>query len=80
MTTQKKIKIGYGVFELKSKKCVNSRWIARWLAEGQECCQCMASCKVRLISKDNSPDLIVTEEEYKGFLKDTLNSLTKEGK
>lgn len=47
---------------LLSEICVNSQWVASFLAaEGQECCEC-GMCKVRV--KDNRGyKYIVTEEE-----------------
>ena len=46
---------------IKSKQCVNSKWTAAFLAEGnQEHCEC-GMCKIRVIYKDY--EYIVTEQE-----------------
>jgi hypothetical protein len=45
-----------------SKQCVNSKWVANWLAKsGQECCECIG-CKVKIKYEDYI--YIVTESEY----------------
>ena len=54
--------------KLLSKKCVNSKWTARWLAgDKQEYCQCMVSCKVRAVIENvgGETEVIITEDEYK---------------
>jgi hypothetical protein len=57
------------ITKLKSKKCVNSLWVADWLAiEGQEHCECIVECKVIVsVSRnenDNQHDYVVTQGEY----------------
>ena len=35
---------------LNQGRCVNSKWVASWIAKsGQECCECGFKCKVRII-------------------------------
>ncbi len=47
-----------------TKQCVNSKWIADWLAEkDQECCQCIVECKIRVYYRGR--EIIVTKKEYK---------------
>jgi len=64
-----------GTFQIISKKCVNSRWIARWMAnDRQECCQCGVSCKIKINIKVNGHniDYVVTQSEYNQFQKDLI--------
>jgi len=50
------------------KRCVNSLWTADWLAKkGQESCQCIVECKVKVII--NGYAYYVTQAEYKKFKK-----------
>lgn len=60
------------IVELTSKNCVNSNWIAKWLADkNQESCQCGFTCKVRVsIIQNGHPSYfyVVTEKEYKNLI------------
>lgn len=65
-------------YELVSKQCVNSKWIASFLAtDGQEYCEC-GFCKVKVKNIDRDYDFIVTEKEINMLLRvdDLLTSLT----
>ncbi len=54
--------------KLKSNNCINSHWIANWLAKkDQECCECIVSCKVLVEYKGSS--FVVTEDEFKNLNK-----------
>lgn len=53
---------------IMDKRCVNSLWTADWLAKkGQESCQCIVECKVKVII--NGYAYYVTQAEYKKFKK-----------
>jgi len=61
-------KLDKGSYYIKSKKCVNSNYIARFLAKkNQEYCQCsFGACKVEVVIKYNGHSeytYILTEEE-----------------
>ena len=52
-------------YEIISKKCVNSYWIARFLAkEKQEYCQCMFGCKIEIKHKESGYKYVISEREY----------------
>jgi len=63
-----------GSLRVKSTNCVNSKWIAYWLANPkQECCQCGFECKIRVYVGHNGHEpyeYIVTEKEYNKLLKE----------
>jgi len=51
-------------YTLLSKQCVNSTWIARFLAKkNQECCQCVFGCKLRIKNKSEY-EYIISRDEY----------------
>jgi hypothetical protein len=51
-----------------SKQCVNSKWIASWLAKkGQECCECIVECKIRVNYKGH--EYVVNKHEYRILIK-----------
>jgi len=51
-------------YKIVSKKCVNSNWIAQFLAEPkQEGCQCMFGCKIK-VEHDSGYEYIISESEY----------------
>jgi len=55
-------------YKLNSRKCVNSKWTAKWLSKNGEYCQCSFSCKVSVHFKRKGYgewDYVVTEEEYR---------------
>ncbi len=55
--------------EIISTTCVNSKWIADFLAKPQqECCQCFGQCKVRVKSKSGYI-FILNEKEIKQLKK-----------
>ena len=51
-----------------SDKCVNSNWVADWVAmEGQEHCQCIVGCKIKVEFSQNGHKpypYIVDQLEY----------------
>jgi len=50
-------------YKIVSKNCVNSKWIARFLAkENQECCQCNFGCKIKV--RNDRYEYIISEAEY----------------
>ena len=66
------IKLDKGSYHIKSEKCVNSSYIARFLATGdEEFCQCShGSCKVEVVITYNGHNpytYILTEEEIKNL-------------
>jgi len=45
------------------KTCVNSKWVADFLAdEHQECCECFGACKVRVQAESNYIFILTKEE------------------
>lgn len=66
----REIKLDKGIAIIKSNKCVNSNWIARFLAnENQECCQCsFGECKIDVqisYNGHNFRNYVLTEKEIK---------------
>jgi len=64
-----------------SRNCVNSKWIARFLArEDQECCQCsFGDCKVavEIASNGHKPyKYILTEDEIRRCVPELLVQTT----
>jgi len=61
--------------KIVSITCVNSHWIASWLAkENQECCQCSFDCKVmvNVATNGHKPHTyILTEKEYNNLVNPT---------
>ena len=54
-------------FKILNKNCVNSNWIARWLAvKHQEHCECGFDCKIKVNVKRNghSWDYVITKREF----------------
>ena len=71
-TEREKGKIEVDSFEIKDENCVNSKWIARFLArEDQECCQCsVGDCKVKVAVSMNGHKpytYVLTEREFKAL-------------
>ncbi len=51
--------------EIVSKQCVNSKWVADFLAnKSQEYCECFGKCKVK-VKCDKGYEYILTESEIK---------------
>jgi hypothetical protein len=71
-----------GKFKLLNNKCVNSNWIANWLASPkQESCQCGFKCKVSISIERNGHapyNYIVDKSEYKKVQKENINHSEKE--
>lgn len=62
-------------FKMISSQCVNSKWIAKFLAKKkQECCQCLFGCKIRIKYK-NGYEYIISEAEY--YKLKALNKIEK---
>jgi hypothetical protein len=61
-------------FTIVSSKCVNSSWVATWLAyPKEECCQCGFKCKIRVsVEMNGHPPYtyIVTKKEFKRLQKE----------
>ncbi len=58
-------------YQLQSKQCTNSHWVARFLAKpNQECCECIFSCKV-IVKHESGHEYIITEEEYNNIFNAT---------
>jgi hypothetical protein len=58
-----------------SEKCVNSNWVADWAAmEGQEHCQCIVGCKIKVEFSQNGHKpypYIVDQLEYQKLVDKT---------
>ena len=61
-------------FKVVSTNCVNSKWIADWLAtEDEEHCQCGYKCKVKVdVAKNGHPPytFVVDIHEFRGLQKE----------
>ncbi len=52
-----------------SNTCVNSKWVASWLAKkDEEYCQCLVGCKIAISYHDYQ--YIVTQSEYNELKKE----------
>lgn len=64
-----------GSLRIVSGKCVNSKWIASWLANNkQEYCQCPVECKIVVCLQRNGHapyKYTVTKREYENLLRST---------
>lgn len=62
----------WGKITIVSDTCVNSHWVASWLAKPeQEYCQCGFNCKIKVNIERNGHkpyEYIVTEKEYNEIL------------
>ena len=47
--------------------CVNSKWPARWLSDG-ETCQCNFECKIKVFEMKSGYEYIITKREYEKLL------------
>jgi len=51
-----------GSLRINSTTCVNSRWVAFWLAKPkQECCECGFECKIKVNYRNY--DYVLTKKE-----------------
>jgi len=70
-----------GKFELVSKNCVNSSWVASWLQrKGLDACQCGFECKVRILAEINEHppyQYVVTKKEFNNLRKELVFIPTK---
>lgn len=56
-------------YELISRRCVNSTWVAKFLTrEDEECCQCPFGCFVKVKLKKSGYEYVVSADDYKNII------------
>lgn len=62
-----------GSLRINSTNCVNSKWVAFWLAKPkQETCQCGFECKIKVSYRNY--DYVLTKKELIKLIKETEGS------
>ena len=62
-----------GSLRINSTTCVNSRWVAFWLAKPkQECCECGFECKIKVNYRNY--DYVLTKKELIKLIKQEESS------